>query len=124
MSYHNHDPEERLPKGVRDLEFEKQQQKLKANRQLVENIEKDAAKAQEERDKEIAEDLMLLERMNEFDLTEKDIRFVRHLAGLPDGKGLPMLIKWIQGRTGSCILHYHGKYINNMPLSKFNERFV
>jgi hypothetical protein len=121
MSYHNHDPEERIPPisgGVRDLDYEKK----KRERQLVENIEKDIEKAQASRDKEIADDLMMLDRLNEFDLTEKDLRFLRHLVGLPDGRGIPLLINWIQGRTGSCILHYDNKYVQNLPVGKFNER--
>jgi hypothetical protein len=115
MSYHNHDYEERNPprsggdKNKRDL-------------QLVESIEKDVAKAQATRDAEIANDIMMLDRLKEFDLTEKEIRSVRHLVGLPDGRGIPFLINWIQGRTGSCILHYDNKHVQKMPLRNFNER--
>lgn len=118
MSYHNHDPEEKLPKGVRDLEFEKKQRDSK----LLKAIEKDVDKAQASRDAEIADDIMMLKRLEEFDLTEKDIRFIRHLVGLPEGKGIPMLVNWVQGRTGSCVLHYHNRHINNMPLRAFNDR--
>lgn len=122
MSYHNHDPEERLPKGVIDPEFEKQQRKHKLEKQLIENIEKDFEKAQAIRDKEIADDIMMLDRLKEFDLTEKDVRWVRHLVGLPEGRGIPMLINWVEGRTGSCILHYDNKFVKNMPLRNFNEQ--
>lgn len=109
MSYHNHDPEERLPRK-------------KVEAQLLQNIEKDVEKAQAARDAEIAEDIMMLDRLREFDLTEKDIRWIRHLIGLPNGRGIPMLVNWVQGRTGSCVLHYHHRHIDKMPLRNFNNQ--
>jgi len=109
MSYHNHDPEEKMPNRSGD-------------KRLAENIEKDVKRAQQTRDAEVAHDMMMLERLSEFDLTEKDVRWIRHLVGLPDGRGIPVLVNWIQGRTGSCILHYDNKHIQKMPLKNFNER--
>lgn len=109
MSYHNHDYEERNP------------HKKSAEPKLIEAIEKDVEKAQTARNAEIASDLMMLDRLREFDLTEKDVRWIRHLVGLPDGRGIPLLINWVQGRTGSCILHYDNKFVQNMPVAKFNE---
>lgn len=124
MSWHNHDPDEfnRRFHGVRDSEFEKQQREKKMKQNLADNIQKDVDKAQQSRDKEIERDIMMLDRLKEFDLTESDHRWIRHLIGLPDGRGIPMLCNYIQGRTGSCILHYDNKYIQNMPLPNFNER--
>lgn len=96
--------------------------KEKAAKNIVDAIQKDVENAQAARDAEIADDLMMLDRLKEFDLTEKDARLIRHLVGLPNGRGIPMLINWIQGRTGSCILHYDNKHVQKMPLTNFNER--
>lgn len=115
MSYHNPDYEERHPHRTGS-------DKKPAEQKLIEAIEKDAEKAQQRRDEEIKRDMEMLDRLNEFDLTEKDIRWVRHLIGLPDGRGIPLLMNWIQGRTGSCILHYDNKFVQKLPVGKFNER--
>src|SRR5262245_17069846 len=115
MSSHDHETEEYNRRfGVKERKA--------AEQKLVEGIENAASNAQLARDKEIERDVMMLERLEEFDLTEKDIRWIRHLVGLPEGRGIPLLCNWIQGRTGSAVLHYDNKHVQNMPLGKFNER--
>jgi len=121
MSFHNHEGEEYNRRfGVH--ERQKEEQKKKRDEQLVNNIMKDVEKVEAKRDAEIQRDFMMLDRLKEFDLTEKDVRWIKHLIGLPDGRGIPMLVNYIQARTGSCILHYDNKFVQNMPLGNFNER--
>jgi hypothetical protein len=116
MSFHNHETEEYNKRfGV---------EKRKADQKIIEGIEAQAQQAQDKRDKDIERDIMMLERLEQFDLTDKDIRWIRHLVGLPDGRGIPILCNWIQGRTGSCILHYDNRYVQNMPVGNFNERNI
>jgi hypothetical protein len=114
MSFHNHDTEDYNKKYT-------PKERERATR-LGENILKQGEAAQQSFNKEIAEDMLFLERMKEFDLTEKDIRSIKHFIGLPDGRGIQFLLNYIQARTGSAIAHYENKFINGMPLGKFNER--
>lgn len=69
---------------------------------------------------EIKDDLIFLDRMLEFDMSDKEIKWVTHILTLPNA--INHLVKYIQGRTGSAIAHYDNKFNKKMKLPKFNER--
>jgi len=73
---------------------------------------------------EVADDIALLDMLTEFELTEKDIKWVKHLIGLPNENGIQLLLNYIQARTGSCILHYENKFVRKVTTKKFNEQSI
>lgn len=87
--------------------------------EALDNIKKELLQSEE-----IKKDFIFLERMQEFDLTENDVKWVKHLINLPEGRGIKFLLNYIQARTGSAIAHYENKFINGLPLGKFNERSI
>lgn len=116
MSFHNHDTDDYNKKYT-------PKERERATR-FGENILKQGEKAQQSFDEDVKKDMLFLERMKEFDLTEKDVKAIKHFIGLPDGRGIQFLLNFIQARTGSAIAHYENKFINGMPLGNFNERQI
>jgi hypothetical protein len=114
MSFHNHDTE--------DYNKKYSPKERERATKFGENILKQSDKAKEEFNEDVKKDLLFLERMEEFDLTEKDVKFIKHIIGLPDGRGIQFILNFIQARTGSAIAHYENKFIHGLPLGKFNER--
>ena len=101
MSFHDHEGEEYNKRfGVHKRQQDEKLQKAISTQ--VDNV-------QSQRDKEIERDISMLELLKEFHLKENNIRWIRHIIGLPDGRGIPMLINYINGRVGSCVLHYDNK---------------
>lgn len=74
-------------------------------------------------DQSIEHSLMMLERITEYDISEKTKAFIRHILSLPKEKSEQMLVNFIQGRTGSVLLHYENKYGRKVTTKPFNEQF-
>ena len=74
-------------------------------------------------DEGVKHDLMMLERVAEYDVSEKTRKFIQHIFSLPREKAEPMLINFIQSRTKNALLHYENKFVRNVTTTPFNEQF-
>jgi len=75
-------------------------------------------------DESVEHSLMMLERISEYDISEKTKAFIQHILSLPKEKSETMLLNFIQGRTGSVLLHYENKYVRKVITKPFNEQLV
>lgn len=73
-----------------------------------------------QKDPSIEHDIMMLERLEEYELSDETKKFIRHILSLPEDKREKMLFNYIQGRTGSVILHYENKYVRKIIDKKFS----
>lgn len=97
--------------------------RLGTEQRLREQENKKAEQKPQTEDESVRHDLMMLERMSEYDISEKTKKFIQHILSLPKEKAEPMLINFIQGRTGSALLHYENKFVRKIITKSFNEQF-
>lgn len=90
---------------------------------VEQRLKEQAKQKPQTEDESVKHDLMMLERMSEYDVSEKTKKFIRHILSLPKEKAEPMLINFIQGRTGSALLHYENKFVRKITTNPFNEQF-
>jgi hypothetical protein len=69
---------------------------------------------------DISHDLLMLERLQEYDCGEKTEKFLAHILSLNPDKALKLLRNYINGRTGSAIIHYENKYVRKIEQKPFD----
>jgi len=90
---------------------------------VEQRLKEQAKQKPQTEDESVKHDLMMLERMSEYDVSEKTKKFIQHILSLPKEKAEPMLINFIQGRTESALLHYENKFVRKIITKPFNEQF-